>query len=116
MRILVHHDGRQLGPFTVDEARAALNQGSIRLDDLAWHEGLAEWVSLGSLLGAAVPVPQPPAAQATVSGLAVTSLVLGIATFFFCVFTGLPAIVFGHVARGEIRRSGGTIGGDGLAI
>jgi hypothetical protein len=50
-------------------------------------------------------------------GLAVTSLVLGILSVTFCnVFTGIPAIICGHIARARILRSNGTLGGDGLAI
>jgi hypothetical protein len=52
------------------------------------------------------------------NGLAVASLVCscaGVVPFFF----GLPCvlgIVFGFVARSQIRRSGGAQGGEGLAL
>lgn len=52
------------------------------------------------------------------SGTAVASLVLGILTWIALPFIGaILAVVLGHVARGEIRRSPpGTVDGDGMAI
>jgi hypothetical protein len=49
------------------------------------------------------------------SGLAITSLVLGILTY--CLFIpAIPAIITGHMALGRIRREPDKIGGKGLAI
>ena len=50
------------------------------------------------------------------SGLAITSLVFGIASFLFWVIGSLAAIVFGHVARYKIKKSGGEITGKGMAL
>lgn len=62
----------------------------------------------------APPVPYPAAGGRT-NGLAVASLVCGIAQFLVpLVPTSILAIVFGHVARGQIRRTGEA--GDGLAV
>lgn len=61
----------------------------------------------------APPVPYPAAGGRT-NGLAVASLVCGIAQFVVpLVPTSILAIVFGHVARGQIRRTGEK--GAGLA-
>jgi hypothetical protein len=38
--------GEELGPVTVDELRSMLVNGTLRDDDLAWREGLAEWTAL----------------------------------------------------------------------
>jgi hypothetical protein len=49
--------------------------------------------------------------------MAVVSLVLGIAAWCMLPVVGsIAAIVCGHLARGEIRRSQGQLEGDGLAI
>jgi hypothetical protein len=48
--------------------------------------------------------------------MAITSLVLGIVSFFCWLFTGLPAVVLGIIALGRIKRSRGQLTGDGLAI
>ena len=51
------------------------------------------------------------------STLAVVSLVFGILGWTLLPFIGsLVAVVCGHMARGEIKRSNGTLEGDGLAI
>lgn len=49
----------------------------------------------------------------TTSGLAIASLVLGIFLFFPL---SIPAIVLGHIALSQIKKSAGRIGGRGLAI
>lgn len=47
------------------------------------------------------------------SGEATASLILGL--FSFIPFVGLLAVIFGHLARASIRRSGGRLLGDGMA-
>jgi Domain of unknown function (DUF4190) len=63
--------------------------------------------------------PYQPAGQYTSGndGKAVASLVLGILGFVcFGPFCHIPAIILGHLARRDIRRSQGRLGGDGMAI
>jgi Domain of unknown function (DUF4190)/DUF1707 SHOCT-like domain len=55
------------------------------------------------------PVPQAPT-----SGVAVASLICGIAEFFTLGIAAVPAVILGHVARANIKRTGER--GDGLAI
>lgn len=51
------------------------------------------------------------------SGLAIASLVCGLLGWSFVPFIGsIAAIITGHLAKKEIRDSGGMIGGDGMAI
>jgi hypothetical protein len=51
------------------------------------------------------------------SPLAITSLVSGVLGWTLLPLLGsLVAGVTGHMARSEIRRAGGSLGGDGLAI
>lgn len=50
-------------------------------------------------------------------GLAVWSLILGILSLMcFGMFSGIPAVICGHLAQSRIRHSGGALGGGGLAI
>src|SRR5918995_1248899 len=73
------------------------------------------------------PPPAPPAYgeqpagygyQSTpkTNGLAIASLVLGIAQIFLCIIGGILSLVFGYIARRQIDESGGTQGGRGMAI
>jgi len=57
-----------------------------------------------------------PAQQAKTSGLAITSLVLGILAPFTCFITAIPAIALGIVALVKISKSAGRLKGSGLAI
>ena len=61
-----------------------------------------------------IPVPQPTKRK---NPLAVWSLVLGILSLTLCfLFAGIPAVICGHLASGRIKRSGGRVGGQGLAL
>ena len=55
--------------------------------------------------------PYPPARPT--NGLAIAALVCGIAAFATGI-TGIPAVICGHLARRQIRRTGEQ--GDGMAI
>jgi prepilin-type processing-associated H-X9-DG protein len=56
----------------------------------------------------------PPGETAT-SGKAIASLLLGLSSFLCMFVTGIPAIILGSSAQGDIRRSGGRITGGGMA-
>lgn len=58
-------------------------------------------------------LPAPPLPPPT-NGKAVGALVCGVSTFFSAGLTGIPAVILGHMARGEIRRTGEQ--GDGMAV
>jgi hypothetical protein len=65
------------------------------------------------------PVPDDPRAAAAIpmartNGLAVASLACGLAQFMFGPLATIPAIVFGHLARHQIKRTGEQ--GAGLAL
>ena len=62
-------------------------------------------------------IPPVSPSQPKSSGLAVASLVLGILSLVACsLFTGIPAIICGHMGKSRIKRSGGWLTGDGLAL
>ncbi len=58
------------------------------------------------------------APQTKTSGMAVTSLVLGISSIVLCCcgLLGVPAVILGHLARGRIKASGGALTGGGIAL
>jgi hypothetical protein len=60
-------------------------------------------------------VPVPPAALAVrTNSLAIASLACGVGQFVFGPLATIPAIVLGHIARSQIRRTGEQ--GAGLAL
>lgn len=129
-------DGTQLGTYEDSDIPAALASGKIRMTDLAWCEGMGDWQPLSSIVevvqeettqpvGAPAPPPMPvqqpipmsiPMPTTATSGKAITSLVLGLVSVVCGCFTGLPALLFGILAINQIGKSGGTLGGKGIAI
>jgi hypothetical protein len=62
------------------------------------------------------PLPAETAAPKT-AGLAIWSLVLGILSLMcFSIFAAIPGVICGHKALSKIKRSGGALEGQGLAI
>jgi hypothetical protein len=58
--------------------------------------------------------PLPPAQ--TTSTLAIVSLISGIVSWFLIPFiAAVVAVITGHMAKNEIKKSNGTIGGNGMA-
>ena len=60
---------------------------------------------------------QPPSMPETKNTLSITSLVLGILAIVPCsIFTGIPAVVTGHIALSQAKRSPTEYGGRGMAV
>lgn len=60
---------------------------------------------------------QPYAQQAPTDGKATASLVFGILSVLcFGILAGIPAIILGHISRGNIKRSMGRLSGGGMAL
>lgn len=65
-----------------------------------------------------MPPPGYPGYQRPLpnDGLAVAALVTGIAGWFICpIIGGVLAVIFGYMARNNIKASNGTLGGDAFA-
>ena len=134
MDIHIFVGGQQIGPFSPEETRRRIAAGEFQLSDLAWTEGQAGWVPLSTLPGftsaytppplpggapGRMPVrPTPMASQPSgASGLAVTSLILGIfSVTILSILAGIPAVICGHIARSRVRKAGGAVGGGGMAL
>jgi Domain of unknown function (DUF4190)/Domain of unknown function (DUF1707) len=113
-----------------ERLRVASVEGRIEPDEL--EERLsqvysARWVADLDRIVADVSPPPPPAPLAppyapyppavvypTTNGLAVASLVAGFLWLGW--FGSILAVIFGHIALGQINRSGGRETGSGLAI
>jgi uncharacterized membrane protein len=67
----------------------------------------------GQLPGGGMALFAAPAPVRT-NSLAVAALVCGVAEFFTAGLTAIPAVVLGHMARSQIRRTGEN--GSGLAL
>ncbi len=77
------------------------------------HGDLAQVTSQLPGGGMALFVAPAPVVKGT-NSLAVAALVCGVAEFFTVGLTAIPAVILGHMARGQIRRTGEQ--GSGLAL
>lgn len=61
--ILVHisRDGQQFGPYKLADVQGYLMTGDLHPSDMAWHEGLPDWITLRSLTSG----PQKPLTHAS---------------------------------------------------
>src|SRR5437868_1833542 len=68
MTLYITRNGERIGPMSLDQARAMVQNGTAALTDLAWYEGLPSWIPLSQVPGFAVagavglpgvPEPQP---------------------------------------------------------
>jgi len=68
--------------------------------------------------GAAFDAGPTAAEQITIktSGLAITSMILGILSIFTCALTAIPSIICGIISLVRIEKSGGRLTGKGFAI
>ena len=141
MNIYIYKNDQQLGPFDDAQISEALTSGEFSLEDLAWKEGLTEWVRLENLLqkpqkitalAEARPTAQSKFIPQSISGientptivvkknepLSIWALVLGIVSLVTCLggfLTAIPAVICGHLGLSRIKRQP-LLGGRGMAI
>jgi uncharacterized protein DUF4190/uncharacterized protein DUF1707 len=113
---------------TMDVLKAAYGEGRITKEEFDLRAGRAMSARTYAQLAAVVAdlpagphlgvMPyQPgyyPAINTPTSGLAIGALVCGILELFTLGFAAIPAVILGHLARTQIRRTGER--GDGMAI
>ena len=58
--VTIHRNGQNEGPFTIEQINQMAHATPALLKDLAWHEGLTEWVPLSSIAGVYSHTPPPP--------------------------------------------------------
>jgi hypothetical protein len=139
MQIYVARDGKQLGPFSLEEINRQLASGELKPSENAWYEGAAGWAPVSSVPGvsatAAPSVAQTPPATTTpvtavtpaaamapanpTEPLAIWSLVLSLVGLLgFCCggpMLGIGAVICGHLALSKIKTNP-NLQGHGLAM
>ena len=129
MQIHVSRKGEKFGPYTLEVANQYLAEGSLKPDDLAWHEGAPEWVPLAQVPGITAAAPFA-AAKSRVEGMAIGSLgvslvalVLGGVTkwggILLLIITGalgLAGLALGIIGIVRIKNGLGDLRGKWLAV
>ena len=59
MNIYINRDGKQFGPYTLEDVNAYLASGELSGDDMAWYEGAANWIPLRLMEGVQAPATNP---------------------------------------------------------
>jgi prepilin-type processing-associated H-X9-DG protein len=126
---IIGGDGKEYGSVTADQLRQWIADGRANAQTRMRIEGATEWKSLAEFpefqaaLDGAAPPSLPPAAPVAasaappkMSGMAITSLVLGILGIVTCGITALAGLILGIVAMVKVKNSGGKLGGGGLAL
>ena len=123
---IIGADGKEYGPISAEQIHQWLKEGRVNSQTRIKSADATDWQLLASLPEFATELtvhpPLPPSSwpAATVppktSGLAVTSLVLGILGLFSCGVTALVGLVLGIWALVRIKNSQGRLSGSGLAI
>ena len=86
------------------------------------HENPAGSTLCGScgqpLVAPAAGTAAAPAGAARTDGKAIASLILGLMSWILCltIFTGIPAIILGHISQSNIKKSMGRLKGEGMAL
>lgn len=134
---LIGADQKEYGPMSAENVRRCIAERRAHRLTLARAESDIGWKPLGdfpefqdalapfstpAVAGAAPPIPPCtitappvlPVRSRRTSGLAISSLVLGI--FGFCGITGLAGLITGVLALVQIKRARGAVKGTGLAI
>ena len=106
-------EGRKYGPITEDTVRLWLAEGRLQRTDLAWREGMAEWVQIGSLPPFRAAGPAPPPAAVPRGAVhqpppnapgAVASMVCGIVGTVCC-WVFCAGLILGIVALNQRKKA-----------
>jgi hypothetical protein len=119
MRIHISKNGQNIGQFELAEVNRMLQSGQISPSDLAWQEGMQEWMQVGRFPGAisaAPPIPGTPpppfrhasipANSRSIPNYLVQSILV---TLFCCLPLGIVAII--NAAQVNNKISLGDIAG-----
>jgi len=74
MSLLINKDGHQLGPYSLDEARALVLSGQLDPTDWAWPDGATDWIQLKDVPGFSSTKPIQPAAAPSAPAPAVAAV------------------------------------------
>ncbi|MSR64443.1 MAG: DUF4190 domain-containing protein [Verrucomicrobiae bacterium] len=132
---IIGGDGREYGPITKEQLLQWIAEGRADVQSRVRAEGGHDWKPLasfpeftGAFATVAAPSASPPLPpvvsgssvlpplRGKTSGMAIAALVLGILGMFCWFITAIPGLILGIISLNRINRSGGQLGGKGLAI
>ena len=123
--IIIGGDQKEYGPIAADVVREWITLGRVAAQSKAKAEGATEWKTLADFpeFHDVLKKPAPPtlaasesASTSKLSGMAVTSLVLGILGMFSCGLTAIFGLILGIIAVTRVKNSRGALTGFGIAL
>ena len=65
MQVHIDRGGERYGPYSIEDINAYLANGTLLPTDLAWQDGMTDWVSISQIPGVVMPkgsaaMPIPP--------------------------------------------------------
>ena len=119
MEIHITRDGQQFGPYTLDDVNAYLASGELDANDMAWHDGMADWLPLRSIEGIVAPrssaLPPPPATRSSTNPIATSLPALykpvhaTTGTLFFTMIWGAAITRANWLALGRSKEAGRSL-------
>ena len=65
MQVHIDRNGERYGPYSIEDINAYLANGTLQPTDLAWQDGMTDWVPVTQVPGVttadAAAAPPPPA-------------------------------------------------------
>ena len=83
MQIFITRGEDSNGPFTLEQVQDCLDQGTLLPDDLAYHEGLEDWIPLSELMNSISTPASTPSAPSTEKPSIKRCIVMGVLAFLF---------------------------------
>jgi len=123
--LLINKDGKQLGPYSLDEARALVLSGHLDAIDWAWTDGATQWVPLNEVPGFSSAPPAPSSAPAAAVAAAEQELwrghpsqILNFNIYFFwaCILIVALAVTVALVESQQCSQEWGLIIFGGVAL
>lgn len=109
MQVFLGQDGKQTGPFTLEQVMAMSSEGALIASTLAWHAGMNDWAPVAELLRTenVAPQPMPPPLALPPAPAAAKTPAVGIASFVIGV-AGLPIwlVILGLAGFGQVQNFG----------
>ena len=62
MQVHIDRNGERYGPYSHEQVNAYLANGTLLPTDLAWHDGMADWVPISQITGVTIAGGSPPPA------------------------------------------------------
>jgi hypothetical protein len=108
MDIIIHRNGENYGPFTLDQIKEDLKNGTLVKDDLAWREGSEKWSSVGEIV---TPITSPSKHSIQPTSPIPNSMISCTKRYNAAYITTQAVISFGSAVKGLAIILGFVIGG-----